>query len=68
MVGTEYAIASCHCRNERAACGSDGRFVSLAKLVVYPPSRTKRKLLPEAIGGQLDHGFTFQATPVSTVS
>ena len=36
--------------------------------VAYPPSRMKRKLLPEVVGAQLDHGFTFQAKPVITVS
>jgi dihydropyrimidinase len=28
----------------------------------------KRKLLPEVVGGEPDHGFTFQAKPVSAVS
>jgi hypothetical protein len=43
------------------------RVAGQANFIAYRPSLKKRKLLPEAIGGQADRGFTFQPCPVSAV-
>jgi hypothetical protein len=45
MVGTEHTIDALPMWDERSVCRRHGRFVSLAKLVFYPRSQTKRKLL-----------------------